>query len=185
MHDCSLRDYDQQHQYNNQHDNDRQTPILPRLLRKPIQPAPSPPKLRRMPIYPFLHIIQQHDLPVQLIPNLHAQFSLASDTRTKLVQLVILVAYNLAMVLVNLLIVELGLIGSGIGVWIVAVREQSCAVWIFSVCGVGRGVVAEADGLGGLAGFLLCGGEVGGEGGVVWFRESRGCGGCVAVELGG
>ena len=171
----SLRNNNQQHQHNNQHHNHRQTPILPRLARNPIQPPPRAPKLRRVPIHPFLHIIQQHDLAVQLIPNLHAEFALAADTRAELVELVVLLADHAAVVGVDLLVVEGGvvrglLIGGG---GVVAVGEEGCAIGGFDgVWGRGGvwGVVGEAHGFrggGALFGGLLGGGEVRGEGGVV------------------
>jgi hypothetical protein len=71
----------------------------------------------------------------------------------------------------------------GVGVGFVAVGEELCAVGIdLGLCGVG--VVAEAHGFAGLAGLLLSGGKVGGEGGVVGVLDCGGGGG-VALELGG
>lgn len=82
------------------------------------------------------------------------------------------------MVLVDLLVVEAGVIGRGFGAGLVAVGEEVGAVGVF-----GDVVVAEANGLIGGAGFLLGGGEVGFEGGVVGFG---GCGGGAGGgELGG
>jgi hypothetical protein len=158
----SLCNNNQQDEYNNQNDNNSQTPILPRLPTKAIEASPRPHKLRRMPIHTLLHIIQQHHLPVQLVANLHAEFTLAPDTRAELVELVVLVGNDARVVLVDLLVVERGLVGWGVG-GVVAVGEEGGAV-----CGVGVvvGGVGEADGFGGLArgvGFLrLGGGEVGG-----------------------
>jgi hypothetical protein len=117
-----------------------------------------------MPIHALLHLIQQHDLPLQLISNLHTQLPLAPNTQSQLIQLVILVAQHLAVIFVDLLIVEAGVVGCGFGVGLVAVREKLCAIGIFR-----NVVVAEADGFVGGAGLLLGGGEVGFEGGVVGF----------------
>lgn len=122
-----------------------------------------------MPIHPFFNIIQQHHLPIQLTSNLHAEFALPSDTRAEGVELVVLLADDAAVVGVDLLVVEAGLVGCGIRVGVVAVREEGCAVWVIGRVGAGgRRVVAEADGfvVGG-SGALLCGVEVWGERGVV------------------
>jgi hypothetical protein len=71
----------------------------------------------------FFHIIQQHDLAVQLIANLHGELALAADTRTELVKLVVLVADHTVVVGVDLLVVECGNVGCGRG-GVVAVGEE-------------------------------------------------------------
>jgi hypothetical protein len=80
-----------------------------------------------------------------------------------LIELVILVAYDFAVILVYLLVIEAGVVGGygGVG-WVVAVGEEVCAVGVRG--SVLWGVVGEANRLWlwGVAGFLLGGGEVGG-----------------------
>jgi hypothetical protein len=63
-----------------------------------------------------------------------------------LVELRVLVAEDLAVVFVDLLVVEGGWIGWG-GGRVVAVGEEGGAVWVvIFFAGGGRGVVGEADG---------------------------------------
>lgn len=152
----SLGNDNQQDEYDNQNDNDGQTPILPRLSRKAIEPAPRSYKLGRMAIHALFHIIQQHHLAVELIPNLHAEFALAANTRAEGIELVVLVGDDAAVVGMDLLVVKVrvvwwcGVVG---GRGVVAVREQGGAG-----CGFGGrwgpggvGVcVGEADGFVGL-----------------------------------
>jgi hypothetical protein len=76
-----------------------------------------------MAIHALLHIVQQHDLPVELVANLHAELALPADARAQLVELVVLVGDDLAVVCVNLLVVEGGVVGRGVVVWVVAVGE--------------------------------------------------------------
>lgn len=161
-----LRNNNQQQQHHNQNHNNRQTPILPRLPTKSIQAPPRPPKLRRMPNHALLHLIQQHNLPIQLLANLHAQLALPANARAELVELVVLVGDDLAVVGVDLLVVEGGVVGGGFGVGVVAVGEEGGAVGVVVV----GGVVGEAHGFGRLAWLLLSGGEVGSERGVVGVR---------------
>jgi len=59
-----------------------------------------------MPINTLLHLIQQQRLPIQLVPNLHRQLALAPDAQAQLVELLVLVGDDLAVVRVDLLVVE-------------------------------------------------------------------------------
>jgi hypothetical protein len=67
--------------------------------------------LRSVPLNPFLHILQQQCLPVQLVPNLQTELALPANTCAQLVQLIVLVAEKFAVVLVNLLVVEGAVVG--------------------------------------------------------------------------
>ena len=94
------------------------------------------------------------------------------------------------MVRVDLLVVELAVVRGARVVRVVAVGEERGAVRVWRRGG--GWVVGEADGSRGLgcAGAflgrrLLCCGEVGGEGGVVWGGEGGGGGGAVGGELRG
>lgn len=120
----SLCDDDEQDQDDNEHNNDSQTPILPRLSRKTIQASPRPVKLGGMSIDAFLYIFEQESLAVEFIPNLHAQLALAANARAQAIELLILVADDLAVVFVDLLVVEVRVVGWSVGVGgVVAVRE--------------------------------------------------------------
>jgi len=170
----SLCDDDQQHQDDDEHYDNSQTPILPSLSRKAIEPSPCAHKLGLVPVHTLLHIVQQHDLAVQLIAYQHAKLPLTPDACAQLVQLVILIAHHLAVVLVDLLVVEMRLIGRLAISRVIAIREEGGAIGVFGRrCGVWA--VGEADGFGEVCFLLLLrGGEVGRQGGVVWGCE---CGG--------
>jgi len=164
----SFGDDDQQHQYHDQHDNDGQAPVLLGLPAEAIQPAPRSPELRVVAINALLDLVEKHDLVVELVAYLHAELPLPADARAQLVELLVLLAYHLAVVLVNLLVRELRVVRRGILVrGVVAVGEESGAVGVLVVVvgvvlGRGRGVVCEAHGFGDGAGLLLGSGEVGG-----------------------
>jgi hypothetical protein len=122
-----------------------------------------------MAVNALLDLIQQHDLAIQLVANLHAQLALPANGGAQRVELVILVAQHAAVVGVDLLVVEVGLVGWSVGVvrGVVAVGcvEEGGAVGVCFLVGIG--IVGEADGFGRLARLGLCGCEVWGEGGVV------------------
>jgi hypothetical protein len=54
----------------------------------------------------FFDIIQQHDLPVEFVAYLHAEFALAANGRRERVELCVLVAQDARVVGVDLLVVE-------------------------------------------------------------------------------
>lgn len=83
-----------------------------------------------MSIHALFYLVQQHDLSIKLVANLHAQLPLTANAGAQLVKMVVLISKYLAMVLVNLLVVEVRLIGRGIGVWVVAVREERGTVGV-------------------------------------------------------
>ena len=136
----------QQNENDDEHDDDGQTPILLGLSRKAIQSPPRTMELGLMSIDAFLDIIQQHYVAIEFVAYLHAEFALATDARAQAIELVVLVLDDLAVVFMNLLVVEIGLVGRGIGIRIVAVGEEGCAIGIVVVVGAFRGVVAEANG---------------------------------------
>jgi hypothetical protein len=95
-----------------------------------------------------------------------------------------LVADDLAVVLMDLLIVEMGMIRRGFRIGLIAVGEELCAIRV--LVGVrGRRVVAKADGFASLARLLLGGGKVGLERWVVGVFDCWRGGGGVVTELGG
>lgn len=118
-----------------------------------------------MPIHALLHIVQQQHLALELLANLLAELSLPPDTRAQHIQLLVLLAQHLAVVRVDLLVVEIRVVGRGVGVGVVAVWEELCAVGIRRI-----GCVGEADGFG-FWGLGLGGCEVALQGGVVGVCE--------------
>lgn len=159
-----------------------------------------------MPVYQRLLVLKHSNLVVQLVPDLHAELTLPADTCAQRIELRILLGEDLAVVRVDLHVVEpRGRIAIARGrVWVVAVGlvEERCGgLLIGEGCGVG---VLEAHGLvgrraaggAGAEGARLfagrgrggggCVGKVGGEGRVVGMREGGGCARRgEAVELGG
>ena len=174
LHLFLLGNHNEQHQHDNQHDNHRQTPILSRLPAEAVQPPARPAELGLVTINALLDLVQQQHLAVQLVPNLHAQLALPPDGGTQGVELIVLVTQHGAVVLVDLLVVEVRLVGRQLGI-LIAVRlvEQRRAV-LGGVCVV---VVPEAHALGRMARLGGGGSEVGGQGRVVGLGEGWRCGG--------
>lgn len=131
-----------------------------------------------VPIHVALDIIQHLDLPVQLVPDLDAQVPLPADALAQPVQLVVLLLDDVLMVRVDLLVVELGVVGAWLvvgGGRVVAVGEEGGAVGgvlIVIVRGVEEGagarVVAESDRFGEVGGGAVGGALEGGGGGDAW-----------------
>lgn len=163
-----LRYDDQQHQNDYEDDNRRQAPILLGLARKRRQPPRRPVKLALVPVDSLVHLVQHVHLVVQLIPNLYAQLPLPAYALAQPVQLLVLLPYDARVVLVDLLVVQVGLVGALVLglvlVGCVAARRRRRLR-------VGR--VGEADGL--ALGPRLGLGKVGGQGRVVGFGEGGGC----------
>jgi len=113
-------------------------------------------------------------LAVELVPNLHADFALTANASAEGIELVILVGDDAAVVRMDLLVVEVCVVGGRV-YGIIAVGEEGRAVCdIVVIVFVGRGVVGKSDGFGGVLGQAWCllgGGEVGGEGGMIWCFE--------------
>ena len=101
-----------------------------------------------MPVRHIIHLIQHLHLAIQLIPNLDAQIPLPPDTDSQPIQLLVLIPYNIAMVLMNLHVIEMALIWRGRIGRVIAVGKERGAVGGF--LGVGRRGVGEADGFGGI-----------------------------------
>lgn len=99
-----------------------------------------------MPIHQPINLIQHRHLTIQLIPNLHRQLPLPPYALPEPIQLLVLRREHLAVVRVDLLVVELALVARGVD-RVVAVREQLCARWILGGRGAGAGAggVGEAD----------------------------------------
>lgn len=131
------------------------------MLQLPARPVQSP----LVPIHVPVHIIQHLDLSVQLIPDLDAQVPLPADALPQPVQLVVLLLDDVLVVGVDLLVVELGLVGpllvaAAVGGRVVAVGEEGGAVGgvvvvniaVAGGAGAGARVVAKTDRFGEVGG---------------------------------
>jgi hypothetical protein len=137
-----------------------------------------------------LDVVEHGDLAVELVADLHAELALAADGLAEAVKLLILLLEDAGVVLVELLVVKGGglvAVAGRVG-RVVAVGAEKAVAGLVGSSG-GRGRVAEADRLGGLAGG---GGRDGGSVSEVvaelvrvGVREGGGGGGAgEAVELG-
>lgn len=135
------------------------------------------------------HLVEHGDVGIELVTNLHAELTLATNRLAQTVELLVLLLEDLRMILVQLLVVHLaGLVAVPHAViWVVAVLTEE-------LLRRRGGGVAEPDRLarlaaGGAGAKRLGGGGVGefiGEGGVVGAGEGRVGGGVgEAVELRG
>lgn len=136
-----------------------------------------PPRAVQPPLVPIhvpFDIVQHLDLPVQLIPDLDAQVPLPADALPQPVQLVVLLLDDVLVVGVDLLVVQLGLVGPPVR-RVVAVGEEGGAVGgvfvVISIAvvggepGAGARVVAETDRFGEVGGGAVGGALEGGGGG--------------------
>ena len=140
----SFQDNNQEYQNNNQTKNRRKLLVIPRLPRNPTQLLSRAIQSPLMSLRRIVHLIQHLHLTIQLIPNLYAQIPLPPDADPQPIQLLVLFAYHIPMVFVNLYVVEVAL------VWwrrigrIVAVREERGAIGGF--LGVDGWCIGKADG---------------------------------------
>lgn len=74
-----LQDNNQQHQYNNQHNNRRNLPILHSLPTQPTQRLLRLIQARGMPIHQPIHLIQHGHLAIQLVSDLNTELALPSN----------------------------------------------------------------------------------------------------------
>lgn len=122
----SLQNNNQQHQDNDQNNNRSHLHIILRLPRHTPQILPRFIKRTLMPIDPPINLIQHLHMPIQLIPNLDTQLPLPSYTLPQSIQRFILLSNNLRVVRVDLLVIQMRLVGRR-GGWIVPVGKELVA----------------------------------------------------------
>ena len=101
-----------------------------------------------MPVNVLVYPIQQLDMAIEFVADLNAQLALTPYALAQHVKLLVLLANNLRVILVDLLIVEMAIVRSRVGN--IAIRKQSGTVGILAVkrrWGCARSV-GETHGLG-------------------------------------
>lgn len=121
----SLQHRNQQHQDDNKHDDGNHLLALPRGTRDPPDLSAGAVEARGVAVDEGLLVLEECDLVVELVADLHAQLALAADGLAQAVELVVLLAQDPAVVRVHLHVVReaLGRVAVALGaVRVVAVR---------------------------------------------------------------
>jgi hypothetical protein len=139
----SFQDNDQQNQNNDQDQYDSQLNIILRFPRHMSQILPCLIQSRLVSINMSIDIIQHLYMLVQLIADLDAQLPLSPNRLAQSIQRLVLLSYDLRVVSMNLLVVQMRLIG-WTGRWVVSVGKE-CIPRFFLFLHGRR--VGEADGL--------------------------------------
>ena len=84
-----------------------------------------------MTVHNLFRLVKHTDLIFQFITNLYAEISLPSNTFSQPVQIFILSPQHLGVILVDLLVIQMTLIGRSFPLWLIPVWKQRGSIRLF------------------------------------------------------